>query len=186
MDEPKEEGISAELAWNSRQIICDLERVKILIGAEADLNYVDEHGYTALMNAAAMGNRALCELLCDAGADITYESPRTGDQTALFVAAWFKPLSQSTSICELLVEKMLTPDAKEMKKRYTLMNCLNRNYNRGDYVNLSHVLRKYFLERAIRNRSKAFRFVMDDLLDSQQIKVNLLQKYFLDMLIGDN
>lgn len=152
----------------------DLERVKILIDAEADVNQVNINGRTALMHAAAHGDITLCELLCDAGSDITYETKDRASFTALYLAAY--PGNLPT--CELLVEKLIgIPNTDEKKRRYTLMSCLKCNFNRDDYRNLRHVFQKHSQDIIKTNKPKALHLVMNDLLDGP-IKQHLLQKYF--------
>ena len=61
-----------------------LECVQLLIDHGADPNTVQQGGFTALMSAAALGNRQICELLIGAGADsaIKDEQGRTASDHA--------------------------------------------------------------------------------------------------------
>lgn len=63
----------------------DLERLNELVQQGADVDVVDEHGWTALCWAASRGNTAVVDLLCRAGANVfkTGEDQRTPYKIAL-------------------------------------------------------------------------------------------------------
>jgi ankyrin repeat protein len=63
----------------------DLERLNGLVQQRADLDAVDENGWTALCWAASRGNSAAVDILCTAGANVfrTGEDKRTPYKIAL-------------------------------------------------------------------------------------------------------
>jgi ankyrin repeat protein len=63
----------------------DLEKLNDLVRLGADVDVVDEHGWTALCWAASRGNTAAVDLLCHAGANVfkTGEDQRTPYKIAL-------------------------------------------------------------------------------------------------------
>jgi ankyrin repeat protein len=59
-----------DLAWENAATDGDVESVRQLLQASADINSRDRHGNTALMLAAHRGHGALVELLIENGADL--------------------------------------------------------------------------------------------------------------------
>jgi ankyrin repeat protein len=58
--------------WKEAQKSGDLNRVAALLDAGADINSLDEHGQSALMNAVYSGNIELAKLLVQRGADLNH------------------------------------------------------------------------------------------------------------------
>ena len=58
--------------WLEVTRIGDCDRVRSLIDAGADINSLDEHGQTALMNAAYRGDDNLIRVLVDHGASLDH------------------------------------------------------------------------------------------------------------------
>lgn len=85
----------------------DVQRVKALIDASADVNAKDKKGRTALMEAAFSGHADIVTLLLDKGADIQ-ASDRFGD-TALTLAAD----SHKTEVVKLLLNKGANTEAMD-------------------------------------------------------------------------
>jgi ankyrin repeat protein len=65
----------------------DLDRVRALLKAGADVNAKDPRRYTPLLLASHMGHSAVVQALVDAGADANWEGP--GGWTALMQASYF-------------------------------------------------------------------------------------------------
>jgi ankyrin repeat protein len=65
----------------------DLDRVRALIKAGADVNAKDPRGYTPLLLASHMGHSGVVQALVDAGADANWEG--SGGWTALMQASYF-------------------------------------------------------------------------------------------------
>jgi uncharacterized protein len=63
--------------WEEATKQGDLEKVRLLFDQGMDINSRDEHGQTALMNAAHAGQLELVRLLIDVGADIHIRSSRS-------------------------------------------------------------------------------------------------------------
>jgi ankyrin repeat protein len=68
-----------------------------LIEMGANVNAMDEYGYTALMSAALYNQKAMCELLISKGAHVNAQ--RVNGETALMIAAEWN----HKEICELLI-----------------------------------------------------------------------------------
>jgi ankyrin repeat protein len=58
--------------WLEATTAGDLERVCALLDAGADIDALDKHGQTALMNAAHRGDTAMVGTLADRGADLDH------------------------------------------------------------------------------------------------------------------
>ena len=63
----------------------NVEIVKILVNAKADINAVGANGYTPLMMAVVTGHIEIVKILLDAGADISIKN-KSVDQDALTIA----------------------------------------------------------------------------------------------------
>ncbi len=59
-----------EPAWERAVVDGDVDRVRAMIRAKADVNARDRRGQTAVMLAAHRGHREIVELLIEAGADL--------------------------------------------------------------------------------------------------------------------
>lgn len=58
--------------WRSATTAGNLEKVRALLDAGADIDSLDEHGQTALMNAAHRGDARLVQLLIEKGAGLDH------------------------------------------------------------------------------------------------------------------
>jgi ankyrin repeat protein len=65
----------------------NVETVKALLIADADVNAVDWEGYTVLMFAAVSGQRAIVEVLLTHGADVNLKNKT--DSSALMMASGY-------------------------------------------------------------------------------------------------
>lgn len=75
----------------------DLERVRSLLNQGADINAKDEHGQTALMNAAHAGQLELVRLLIERGANLNVTAKY--NLSALMLAL----IAGHTEVCWLLI-----------------------------------------------------------------------------------
>jgi uncharacterized protein len=58
--------------WLDATTVGDIERVCALLDAGADIDALDKHGQTALMNAAHRGDVTLVQVLVDRGANLNH------------------------------------------------------------------------------------------------------------------
>jgi len=95
--------------WREATEAGDLVRVARLLDAGGDVDSLDEHGQTALMNAAHRGDIELAQLLIRRGADLN----RTAKYrlTALMLAV----IGNHTEVVRLLVEAGADVDLKGSK-----------------------------------------------------------------------
>jgi ankyrin repeat protein len=91
----------------------DLQRVKELIGAKADVNATTKDGRTALMAAAFRGHADIVTLLLDKGANV--EASDKFDDTALTLATG----AHRTDVVRLLLDKGANIEAHSRIFRYT-------------------------------------------------------------------
>ena len=102
----------------------DLEIVRILLEAGADVNAVDSGGYTALMEAVLNSNTPMVSLLLAHGADV--HSRDSLGMTALMHAAQTSPFAQ---IIRNLVDAGANPDGRSHDGRTPLMYAAGNNAN---------------------------------------------------------
>lgn len=81
--------------------VSNIDIVKALINANADLNAISPIGYTPLMMAVTNGQVEIVKVLLEAGADINVESPILDEETGKDVLSMAKNLSQ-TEIFDLI------------------------------------------------------------------------------------
>jgi len=84
-------------AWRAATAAGDLHRVCALLDEGADIDALDEHGQTALMNAAYRGDTELAQVLIGRGADLNHTAKYR--LTALMLAV----INDHREIVELLV-----------------------------------------------------------------------------------
>jgi len=85
----------------------DVEKVRALIRAGADVNAANNYGANAMQLAAEAAHREILELLLDAGADV--DSPNPEGQTALMLLA----RTGDVEAAKMLVKRGATIDARE-------------------------------------------------------------------------
>jgi uncharacterized protein len=83
--------------WKQACEAGDVERIGALIDAGFDPNARDEHGQTALMNAAKHGHEPVVRLLIDRGADLDHHA-KFG-----FTALMLAIVNMRVSIAEMLI-----------------------------------------------------------------------------------
>ena len=81
----------------------NVEAIRALIEAGADVNARDSDGETPLMRAALWGNAEAVRVLIEAGADVNAKSDYIG-QTALIHAAGYALWSRDTEIVNILIK----------------------------------------------------------------------------------
>jgi uncharacterized protein len=84
--------------WKEATKRGDLERVRSLLENGADINSKDEHGQTALMNAAHAGHVQLVRLLIEKGTDLNVTAKY--NLSALMLSL----IAHQTEIAQLLIE----------------------------------------------------------------------------------
>ena len=128
-------------------LIFNIEIVKLLLNAGADIDKQDNHGDTALIYAAIKNNIEIVKLLLNSGADIDKQN-NNGD-TALIYAAYRNNLE--------IVEILLDYGADEFildyenKSFYDHLNDENKQYFMQNYPNsvynaIYHNYKKSFTE----------------------------------------
>jgi ankyrin repeat protein len=86
-----DEALDNAASWNNARV------TRLLIALGADVNRVDEFGYTVLMNAAQYGALRTVRLLLEAGADPTPVAPPDDHHAGRNAAAIARHLSESRS-----------------------------------------------------------------------------------------
>lgn len=84
--------------WRDATSSGDLNKVCTLLDQGADINSLDEHGQTALMNAVYRGDVELAQILIQRGADLNHAAKY--QLTALMLAV----INNRTEIVRLLVK----------------------------------------------------------------------------------
>lgn len=90
-------------AWRDATDAGDLNRVSALLDAGADVNALDEHGQTALMNAAVRGDADLARILVSRGAKLDHTAKYR--LTALMLAV----INNRPGVVRVLVEAGADP-----------------------------------------------------------------------------
>ncbi|MCX6774092.1 MAG: ankyrin repeat domain-containing protein, partial [Candidatus Micrarchaeota archaeon] len=126
----------ASAALNSK-----MEEVKRLLKAGADVNGMDDSGYTALMCAAKARNREMAEFLLDKGADPNARNTRIYKMTVLMVACE----RDNREIAKLLLERGADINARDSRNISALSYALHDGQTS---------MVKFLLERNIRAGSK--------------------------------
>ncbi len=83
--------------WLDATAAGDIARVRALLDAGADIDALDKHGQTALMNAAHRGDAALVQALVDHGANLNHTAKYR--LTALMLAV----IADHTEVVRILV-----------------------------------------------------------------------------------
>lgn len=83
--------------WLDATTAGDIGRVCALLDAGADIDTLDKHGQTALMNAAHRGDAALLQVLVDRGANLNHTAKYR--LTALMLAV----INDNTDVVRILV-----------------------------------------------------------------------------------
>jgi ankyrin repeat protein len=102
-----------------------VEAVRRLLAAGADPNAADSIGFTPLHQAAALGHRAIAELLLDRGAELDAQTTRLYTGPGQTIASGGTPLhaavaNQRLALVKLLLQRGAAPDASSADKRTPL------------------------------------------------------------------
>ncbi len=101
-------------AWHEAVRSGDVDRVRILLDAGADVNTLDEHGQTALMNAVYWGNLDIARLLIENGAELNHTAKY--HLTALFLAV----IANRPQLLQLLVDAGAERNIRGSKGQFNL------------------------------------------------------------------
>jgi ankyrin repeat protein len=91
-------GYDMNREWQEANKHVDLEKVRALINEGVEVNSKDEHGQTALMNAAHAGQVELVRLLIELGADLNVTAKYS--LSALMLSL----IANHTDVARLLIE----------------------------------------------------------------------------------
>ena len=100
--------------WHEAIRSGDVERVRALLHAGADINALDEHGQTALMNAVYWGNLDIAKLLIEAGSELNHTAKYR--LTALFLAV----IGNRPQFVQLLVDAGADRNVRGSKGQFNL------------------------------------------------------------------
>jgi ankyrin repeat protein len=103
----------------------DVADAEALIGAGANVDAIDDHGQTCLMQAAVRGNTEIARMLVEAGADLEMKDDQ--GSTALILAA----TNGHTEILQLLIEVGADITARNC---YYLTGAVNRNHEETSLI----------------------------------------------------
>lgn len=98
--------------WHEAIRSGDLDKVRVLLQGGANINSLDEHGQTGLMNAVYWGNLELTKLLIQNGAELNHKAKL--NLTALFLAV----IGGRTSFVQALIEAGARADIKGSAGQY--------------------------------------------------------------------
>lgn len=107
------------------------QRVKELIAQGADVNFTNERGSSALIQAALHNHKAVVSLLLDNGAEVNAVDTHSGD-TSLMLATW----NGHIDIVKLLLRHGADITIKNLKEENALKHAETRGWN--DITNLLH------------------------------------------------
>ena len=100
--------------WHEAVRSGDVDRVRAVLHAGADINALDEHGQTALMNAVYWGNLDIARVLIEAGAKLNHTAKF--HLTALFLAV----IGNRPQLVKLLVDAGADRNIEGSEGQYNL------------------------------------------------------------------
>jgi len=100
--------------WHEAVRSGDVDRVRAALNAGADINALDEHGQTALMNAVYRGNTDIAKLLVESGAALNHTAKLR--LTALFLAV----IGNRPQLVKLLVDAGADTEIRGSRGQFTL------------------------------------------------------------------
>ena len=117
--------------WHEAVRSGDVDRVRAVLNAGADIDALDEHGQTALMNAVHWGNLNISKLLIEAGAKLEHTAKYR--LTALFLAV----IGNKPQLVQLLIDA----GADREIKGTSMFNCSPLEYARNQgFVEIINIL----------------------------------------------
>jgi ankyrin repeat protein len=133
------------------------------------LSYQEQGNLDVELRTAAMyGDLEMINSLIKAGANIC--DINQGDYTALMFAAW----QGHSSICKLLVEKILAPSAPQKKEICIFLGYLKKSRTKGDYHNLQNIFKEAFC-KFCKERNAPNAYAEINKICYKEIKQDLLQ-----------
>ena len=115
--------------WHEAIRSGDIGRVRALVEAGANINALDEHGQTALMNAVYWGNFDIAKLLVDRGAELNHTAKLR--LTALYLAV----IGNRPEFVRLLVDAGADTNIRGSESQFNVTPLeYARKYGHGDVV----------------------------------------------------
>ena len=100
--------------WHEAVRSGDVDRVRAVLHAGADIDALDEHGQTALMNAVYWGNMDIAKLLIERGAEVNHTAKL--HLTALFLAV----IGNRPQLVQMLIDAGADRNIKGSKGQFNL------------------------------------------------------------------
>lgn len=130
-----------------------------VITAGADVNEVDEYGYTPLIETAIVDNVAMAELLLKKGAQVN-QTDMSG-RTALHWAAD----NNNFELCELLLKNKANPNAYTLASQPVMVTPLLRGQKKLTDLLMEHGANIYFARDYINTKLLAHRYALQGVVD---------------------
>lgn len=135
------------------------DSVSKLLAGDAEINEVDQYGFTPLIEAAIMDSVDLSKLLIEHGADI--DMPDMVDRTALHWATD----NNNLELCKFLLEKDADPNAYTTSSQPVLVTPTLRNFTKIKKLLYKHGANLHFSQDYINTKLIGHRFELTGEID---------------------
>lgn len=158
-----------------------LDQVRAAVAAGADVNAMDEYGFTPLIETAIVNNTEMAAVLLDAGAKV--DEPDMTGNTALHWAVE----NHKLSLCELLLKHKANPNAHNKAGQPILLNPILRNQNELKVLLYQHGAKLTFAQDYINTKLLGHRFELRGHVDivspkKQFVEIDL-EGFFLEFTL---